>query len=311
MAGQLWSAANGYMASPTLSAELRTALQPLTRFLQFCDVEVALGKHKGQTYTWNVYGDTADEGGVLVENQPVPETTFPVSQGTVTLVERGISVPYTGLYDDLSEHNVKSIIHKTLKNNANRALDTAAAAQFDLSILTATSTSATAFTLQDDATFSGAATNGLALAHVRTMADTLQERNIPVFDGENYVCISRPSTIRAFRNELDAIRQYVDEGWMAIMNGEVGRYENIRFVTQTNIASKGWTNTDAAYFFGADTVTEVIANPVEIRGKIPDDYGRSKGIMWYCVNAFGITHSDQTNAATKAQARIIRWGSTS
>ena len=30
----------------------------------------------------------------------------------------------------------------------------------------------------------------------------------------------------------------------------------------------------------SDTVAEAIAVPEEIRGKIPSDYGRSKGVAW-------------------------------
>lgn len=35
-----------------------------------------------------------------------------------------------------------------------------------------------------------------------------------------------------------------------------------------------------AFFFGGDTVAEAVAIPEEIRGKIPGDYGRDKGVAW-------------------------------
>jgi N4-gp56 family major capsid protein len=312
MSGQLWSRSDsGYMATPTLSEELRTAVQPLSRFTQFCDVEVALGKNKGDEYTWNIYGDTADDGNAagIPENQRMPETDFPVGNGRVVVKEFGISVPYSGKYDDLSEHPVKEIIHKTLKNNANKTLDRVAHNQFNATLLRATATSATAFDLVDTGTAGGNHTHALSLDHIKAIGDEMEERNIPVFDGENYVMIARPSTLRPMRNELEDIHKYTSEGWMQIMNGEKGKYENFRVVSQTNVSSAGWANSDAAYFFGADTVTEVVACPLELRGKIPEDYGRSKGIAWYYLGNFGITHADATNAATKAQARIIKWDS--
>jgi hypothetical protein len=85
----------------------------------------------------------------------------------------------------------------------------------------------------------------------------------------------------------------------------------VRFVMQTNIASEAWSNgkSDAAYFFGADTVLEGVVVPEEIRGKIPDDYGRSRGVAWYYVGGFAIIHADQTSTETKDQARIIKWDS--
>jgi hypothetical protein len=314
MAGQLWSAANGYMATPTLSEELRNDVQPVSRFTQFCDVEAAIGKNAGETYTWNVYSDVADEASDVTginENANMPEGNFDVTQGSITVKEFGKAVPYSGRYDDLSEHPVREIINKSLKNHAARTLDRVAHAAFDSSILTMTSTSATAATLQDDGTFSGVASDALSKAHIRLIAVEMEERNIPTYDGENYVAIMRPATFEPVGLELEGIHQYVDSGWGQIINGEKGRYNGVRFVTQTNIADMGWTNTDAAYFFGSDTVTEAVACPLEVRGKIADDYGRGKGLAWYYLGNFGITHADQTSASTKAQARIIRWGSTS
>ena len=89
------------------------------------------------------------------------------------------------------------------------------------------------------------------------------------------------------------------------MNGEIGRYENVRYVEQTHIASAAWTNgaSDPVFFFGDDTVTEAITVPEEMRGKIPSDYGRSKGIAWYYIGGFGIVHT------VAAQSRIVKWDS--
>src|SRR5690606_24658699 len=125
------------------------------------------------------------------------------------------------------------------------------------------------------------------------------------FDGTHYAAIARPTALRTFKNDLEGIHQYTSEGWQVIMNGEKGRYEGIRFVEQTHIAAAGWTNTDRVFFFGQDTVVEAIAIPEEIRGKIPTDFGRSRGIAWYAELGYGLVHDNA------AQARIIRWGSTS
>ena len=52
-----------------------------------------------------------------------------------------------------------------------------------------------------------------------------------------------------------------------------------------------------------DTVAEGIAIPEEIRGKIPTDYGRSKGVAWYYLGGFGIVHLQA------AEGRILKWDS--
>jgi hypothetical protein len=310
---QLWSnTGQGFMASDILSEKWRTSLQPLTRFRQFCDVEEAVGTGEGEKYVWSIYGDTVDNGSrELQESQPMPTTSFPVFQGEVVMKEYGIAIPHSLKYEAMSEHNVPAIITKTLKNDANRKFDEIAHAQFDATILRAVGGASGTITLTDNGTPSGANNIAMSKGHIKTLRDTMEERNIPVFDGEDYMGIMRPTTLRPVKDDLEAVVQYVDEGYKRIVNGEHGRYEGIRFVTQTNVESEGWSNgeSDAAYFFGADTVTEAIAIPEELRGKIPDDYGRSRGIAWYYLGAFAITHANTTTEGKK-QARIIKWDST-
>lgn len=312
MTGQIWStnSLGGYMYSDNLSEVLRTALQPLMRFRQHCDLKDAVGKGKGNQFHWNVYSDVGTQGTTLSEESPMPETNFTITQGTVTITEYGNSVPFTEKLDNLSEHPVKEIIKKVLKNDASKALDDAAYDQFDATLLVVqavSGTSTTAVTFETDGSHS--VTNNVALGsgHIKAIVDGMKERNIPSYDGSHYACIARPSTLRNFKNDIEAIYKYVDQGFGLIMNGEIGRYEGVRFIEQTNIASEGWSNakSDAAFFFGEDTVVEAVSVPEEIRGKIPTDYGRSKGVAWYYLGGFGIVHND-TGAA---QNRIVKWDS--
>ena len=309
---QAWTdTGSNYLANPTLSEDFRVALQPLSRFRQFCDVEAAIGKNRGETFQWNIYGDTLMQGGRISENNKMPETKFSIGQGSVTITEFGNSVPFSCKLENLSEHDIKKIIFQTLKNDANRTLDLAAAEQFDNAILTYVATGATTFNVTDTGTPNGTNDFVLDTNHVKNIADYMQERNIPVFDGEHYCCVARPTTMRPMKNDLEDKHMYTSEGWNRVMNGENGRYEGIRFITQTNKPSESWANgkSDAAYFFGADTVTEAISVPEELRAKIGEDYGRSKGIAWYALCEFGITHADTTDASTKKQARIVKFAS--
>ena len=315
MAGQVWgtNSLGGYMYSDQLSKVLRMAVQPLCKFRQFADVKDAAagGLHKGQEFHWNVYSDTAGQGTVLAEGSTIPETNFTITQGTLTMTEYGNSVPYTGKLDDLSEHPVKEVINKVLKNDAKKAFDIAAHGQFNLTPLrvvptAGTNTSAVTLTTNGTATL----TNNIALGkeHVKSIVDLMKERNIPPYEGDDYFAIAHPTTWRQFKNDLETIKQYTSEGFGLIANGEVGRYENTRFVEQNNIAKAGFTTNSKsnwAYFFGADTVAEGIAVMEEIRGKIPTDYGRSRGIAWYYLGGFGLV---QTAAA---QARVVKWDSAS
>jgi hypothetical protein len=291
MAGQVWEtdAAGGYMYSGELSDVLRNALQPMTRFVEHCDADdfTDKGLHAGDAFQWNVYSDVGTQGGRLIENVRMPETGFTISQSSGTIYEFGNSVPYSGVLDDRSAHPVKQIIHKALKNDCVKAFESEAHTQFAATALTVGpdgGTSATAINLETTGTHSE--TNNLAMnnVHVKLISDAMKERNIPVYSDGNYRCIGRPSTFRGFKNDLETIHQYVDQGFGMILNGEVGRsYEGVRFFEQTAIASQAWTNakSDQAFFFGEDTVIEAIVVPPEIRGKLPGDYGRDKGVAWY------------------------------
>jgi N4-gp56 family major capsid protein len=296
------------MWSPNLSRKLRTALQPMVRFRQFCDAREAFGLGKGETFNWNVFSDVATAGGTLNETDEMPATQFTISQNSLTITEYGNSVPFTKKLDDLSEQPVTEIIHKVLKNDARKTLDSAAYAKFQTTLLRVTPTSGTSLTALDlNQAGTAPGTNNVEFrgSHAKLIADLMAERDIPTFDGVNYMAVARPSTYRTFKNDLESIHQYTSEGWHVIMNGEKGRYEGIRFIEQTNVASLAWTNakSDQIYFFGADTVVEAFAIPEEIRGKIPTDFGRSRGIAWYAELGYGLVHN------TAAQSRIIKWDS--
>lgn len=320
---QVWAVAadGGYMYSDELSDVLRMKLQPMVRFRQHCDAKDATNKglNKGDKFYWNVYSDVETRGGNLDEQEAMPETKYTVSQASLTVNEQGNSVPFTAKLDNFSKHPVKEVINKVLKNDACKALDSQAHAQFNATPLTvAAATSTTAVTLE---TTGCTVTNNVALGkgHVKATVDIMKERNIPMFEGEDYFALAWPTTYRTFKNDLEALHIYVNEGYRKVMNGEIGRYEGVRFLEQTNIAKGGavdsttWTSTTAdawnnaksdwCFFFGEDTVAEAIVIPEELRGKIPTDYGRSKGIAWYSMIGYGLVHSDATNA------RIIKWES--
>lgn len=227
----------------------------------------------------------------------------------------GNSVPYSGKLEALSKFDVRKPVMQALRNDAAKTLDRAAYAQFYLTPLRVVPTGGTDTTLLT-LTTNGTATltNQVALGtgHVKTIVDTMKERNIPAYSGDDYIALAWPTTFRGVKNTLETLHQYTESGIKLIFNGEIGRYENMRFVEQTNV-TKGitatgaggvaWTGGDSdwAFFFGEDTVAEGIAVPEEVRAKVPTDYGRSKGVAWYALLGYGIVHTNAT------QARIVMW----
>jgi N4-gp56 family major capsid protein len=265
----------------------------------------------------------ATAGAVLTETNTMPETNYTITQGTLTMTEAGNSVPYSGKLDNLSKFPVMELIQKVLKNDAVKTLDRLAWTQFNqtpLRVIPVSGTDTAALTLFTNGTVTGTNTIQYGNAHAKTLVDLMKERNIPAYLGDDYYALAWPTTLRTFKNNLETIHQYSDTGFKLIMNGEIGRYENVRYVEQTNIAKGvgttgistanggdmvGWSQakSDWIFFFGNDTVAEAIAVPEEMRGKIPTDYGRSKGVAYYYLGGFGIVHTLASNA------RIVKWDS--
>ena len=320
MAGQLWSvnSSGGFLYALNLSYELREALQPMSRFRQFCEPMDGDGKQRGQTFTWDVYGNVATAGGTLVETATMPESQSAITQATLTITEYGNSVPYSGKLEALAKFQIRKPVMQALRNDAVKVYDKAAYAQFYLTKLRASPLNGTGSTITLSTTGTASGTNTVALGanHVKSIVDTMKERNIPGYVGDDYMAIAWPSTLRTFKNTLETLHQYTAAGIQLIFNAEIGRYENVRFTEQTNV-SHGITATgssgtawaaglsDWAFFFGEDTVVEGIAIPEEIRAKIPTDFGRSKGVAYYSINGFGLVHN-QTDAT---ESRVLMWDS--
>jgi hypothetical protein len=331
MAGQLWAvdSLGGYYYSLNLSKELRMGVQATAKFRQFADIRDAFGKvtRSGQTFTWDTVPMMARGNRSLTETNTIPQGQHTILQGTLTMNERGFSVPYSEKLESLSQFSVKQPIMKVLKYDAMVDLDCLAHQQFNKTPLrVAASAAADGVSLTTNST--ATVTNSVAMSttNVKSIVDTMKGRNIPAYEHGDYYAISRPLQLRGVKNTLETLNQYTESGMTRIMNGEVGRsYENVRFIEQTTIPAGGAANSvtfnpftdtadawdvatpsgagDWAFFFGEDTICEAIHTPEEIRAKIPDDYGRSKGVAWYALLGYGIAHTDVT------QARILKFDS--
>ncbi len=319
--------AGQYLYAPELSKNLRFSLRALCKMRQFCDPRdgTQFGMKRGATFYWDVIKRVARQGYRLAELESIPETTFQILQNSLSIREYGNSIPYTSLVTSLSKVELMEIVDKALKDDAARCMDAEAWLQFNATPLTVApasgGSSTTAVTVETTGTCT--VTNGVAMrsGHIKAISDAMKERNIPAFRDDNYGCVGHPSTFRPFKNDLEGINQYTSEGYGKIMRGEIGRYESVRFCEQNNIPKGGAedsTTFDAvngvadewnggfsswAFFFGQDTVIEAQTIPVEIRAKIPSDYGRSHGMAWYGLGGFGIAHPDELNA------RIMKWES--
>lgn len=330
MAGQVFSAGSlggNYMAL-NLSDELRMGVRANSKFRQFCDVRDAWDKvtRSGQTFTWDVVPMMSRGNRALSETNTIPAGNHVVLQGTLTMSERGFSVPYTGFVEALAKFSVRQPLMKVLKYDAMCDIDALAFTEFNRTKLRYASSTTAAGTLTTNGTATQTSSQSINHLHVKDIVDQMKGRNIPSYTDSDYYAIARPAGLRALKNYIETVHQYTDQGLGMIMNGEIGRYENVRFVEQTVIPAGGAADTttfdafadtadawnvsgaDWCFLFGADTVCEAVHTVEEIRIKRTDDYDRSKGLAWYALLGYGITHPGST-ATELVQARIVKYDS--
>lgn len=303
MAGlQFWEtdAQGGFMTNNRLSQQLRHALVPIMKFRQFVDIKEGWGKGVGDTLFYNKISKISTAGGKLTETNVMPEHQFSIARGTIVLTEFGNSIPYTGKLEALSEFNIQDPTMKVLRNDMAEVLDKETGLQFKrtqrkyVCLTTTTGTlqslaEATTATFASGESGTGLAKSGPKAFHFKEVIDELKKRNIPKYDGENYICIGSVNALRKLKDDSDWIdaAKYGDPE--RLFNGEVGRFYGCRFIEETNYlvntlgSSSGTNKLGEAIVFGAEAVIEGIAIPEEIRAKVPTDYGRSKGLAWYAI----------------------------
>ena len=302
--GQEWvtSSLGGVLANPNLSKEVRIAAQSANKFRQFATVKEAFGKGVADTVNFDKISNLVTSGGTLTETSTMPGSYFTIVKDTLTVNEYGISVPFTGKLEALSEMGVKNLTVKALKNDQVKVLDKAVYNQMALCMHKYVASSATASNWTSNGTATLTASTNLNAFHTKEIVDKLLVLNAPPADGENYMCIASVKAARGLYDDLQAVWQYTKYP----VNGEVGSYYRMRLVRDTYSVSSGIgvssTAAGEAFFFGDDAVMEGVALPEEIRYE-EQDFGRSKRLAWYAILGFKIIWS------LDPDARIVQFTS--
>lgn len=276
--------AGGYFTNPRLSKELRYATVPLMKFRQFCDVKEGFGAGVGDTVYFDKISRISTAGGALTETNEIGEHKFSIQRGTIALTEYGNSIPFTGKLETLSEFNIQNPITRVLRDDMASVLDKVCGLEFKKTSYKYVASSTIIGALQSVADGDTLASGqhikgGWRLYHIKEVVKNLKQRNIPKYDGENYICIASISFLDQIMKGDEWINNVRYGDPERLFSGEVGRCYGVRFIEESNHLANGtWGE---AVVFGAEAVMEGVAVPEEIRAKVPTDYGRSKGLAWY------------------------------
>lgn len=285
-----WTGIGSTITVNELTEYIRHAAQDMQGFAQLCNppTGAALGRGRGDTVQYTFFPNLSNSGGVLVENEEIPEGSLVPISGTYVVQEYGNSTRWTGKLEALSILPIEDGFVQALINDMRKAQNTAAFTEFDATGWVA-NFSSTANEFRTDGTpasFSNTTNLDLSLANLRYLVRQARKRLIPYFDGESYVYASGVDSMDSLRYDsaVSTMLQY-DSG-RAALNGEVGRLAQCRLVEDTHkVAKAGSTQYDQGYLIGADAVIGEYALPPEVRAQ-DKDFGRSIAVAWYFIAAW-------------------------
>ena len=290
-----------------LQNEFHMATRALSRFRPFVSREIAHGYNKGQHVSWIVANKLTPSAPILeTDTTPVENSTS--YKGEALLQEYTKGTPFTKRLEDTSQIDVKKMVKDNLAVACAESIEIYGArkafADTNIKVTPAGGISATGIDVHDtdSGAFTGVNNAGLTLDHVVEISLAMQEMDVPDKEGKKYA-IGRPTSFKGFRRELADISKYTAEGFANIVNGKVGEYDNIIFLNQTAVPSRGWANakSDEVFFFGADTIVEVMVEPEHIISNVPADFNRQHALAYRALLGHALIRKD----------RIFHWSSAS
>jgi len=314
----------GFFTNQTLSRQLRSPGQPLTRWRQLTKKDPQFGKRSGQKLLFNrVLNLKADprNGAILAEGQPIPRDGFVISQGECLAQPSGQGIPWTEEFQVQSEFETNDPIESRALDHEVKALDYRAADPFLTCNYKYTPNGNTAVgdqynqsNMGFDMTFTGtphatAATRSLRVWDYRNVADMMKNgryrdaedaltfaRTVapaPTWDGQSFLAMVSVEACRAVKEDpkWEEAQYYGDPE--KLFTGEAGRLYGIRFIEENHVL-KAWAPSDAqntdvageAMMIAKDPAMECVVTPEEVRIDIPRDFGRDQAMAWYYLGGW-------------------------
>ncbi len=284
------------------SAEIWFAALPILKFDQFSTKKTELGVQPGRTIQIPRYGNIK-RGGRLSEGVRLQTRGMSMSLQSITVFEQGNAIGFseyllqTSFYDQLAASSL------LLGRDMALVLD----GQLRDTALLGT-----------NVLFAGGKASRILLTAgdkfdtqlVKDGVEALETRNAPKWAGDHYICFLHPHQGRGMRDDNDWINASLYSGATQIYTGEIGRYEDVRFITTTVMpnganstvdpdtgdfvdvgfsqalasgTSGNLTNIYQAVMFGEYSFGHATALPVELRDNGVEDFGREHGLAWYSI----------------------------
>lgn len=316
MAGQQWTQAalGGALTSETLSRTYRLAAQRKYRWRQLTRVDLALGSNNGDTYTFRKGGDLADEGQVVGEFDPVPETEAQERSGSVTVQERTNANPYTQRLSLLAKLSVEDVSVVRLRNNMAKTLDRMCGYYFRKSELVYTPTgtvgSPTSALVQDGNPTVNSA-RPFAYYDLKNLVDLARHTYLmPTWDSEGYILVASGTAARSLKDDTELVEIFKYGDPQRNLNGEIGKiYGNTRVVEENHLLNGNMSaGCGEVVLVAWDAVIEAMAYAEEIQAASADKWGRQKALRWVTFLGWERVYNYSTDNGEDRTIRVAEDG---
>jgi len=273
------------------SKEILFQSQPVLRFDNFSVKRTELSANTpGLKIKFLKYSNLT-KGGKLTENVELDTQALAASQIEIEVDEWGNAISVSELLLRSSFDDVMASASKLLGFDYAQVLDEA----YRDTLLTATNVK---YAGQVAARNLVTAAFGATL--VKDGVEVLATANSPQVGGTNWVCFVHPHQGRGMRDDTAWINANQYAGSVAIFAGEIGMYEDTRFIETTQVKKVtgeggGATASDVyqSILIGADAYGHAVGLPVEMRDNGVEDFGRKHSLAWYSIFGVGLIHDER------------------
>lgn len=283
------------------SAEIFFAALPILKFDQFTTKKTELGTQPGKTIQMPRYG-AIKRGGKLTEGTRMKTQGMSLTQQSVTVDEYGNAIGFSEMLLHTSFFDQLAAASMLLGRDLAVVLDleNRDIAASGVSVIYANSKANLAALTSADVF------NTIA---IKDAVETLETNNAPKWLGDHYICFLHPHQARGLRDDSSWINASLYAGATSIYTGEIGRYEDVRFITTSvmpngansaldpitgDFVDPGYDATLAgaagdgsdiyqAVMFGEYSIGHAVSLPVELRDNGVQDFGREHGLGWYAI----------------------------
>lgn len=295
------------------SLDIQHEAMGVARLAEFAQKKTELGKQKGETINFTRYANLT-RGGTLAEDADLEgnEQSMSASQVPITVTEYGNAVGLT--------EKLLLLSYDDMLSEAAVLLGRDYAVVLDLAIRDVLDAGAGSSIFAGDATAIGNTDSNdvFDVEVVRDSVEILQTANTPKFNADFYVGFIHPHAAAYLKRDPDWVSANNYANTRALFNGELGRWEDVVFISTTHMPNgacaaadpgykaaldgtgAGGINLYHAYIFGDGAVGWAEALPVEMREGGVRDYGRKHGIAWYSIMGFGMIYADYSVEITHA-----------